>query len=132
MANDAPDPAPRGFGTNRNGTNGNGSGSGTRPRPPGPESPRYRASRDGGATGQKREGGARGPRRWRSLFARRWRWVVVGLLVLNGLITPYLLPDSSQERITVPYTTFKDEVRAGNVSEITSRGDLIQGTFKQP
>jgi cell division protease FtsH len=119
MANDAPDPAPRGFGTNRNGTNGSGNGTGTRPRPPGPESPRYRAWGD------------RGPRRWLSLFARRWLWVLVGLLVLNWLITPYLLPDSTQERITVPYTTFKDEVRAGNVSEITSRGDLIQGTFKQ-
>jgi cell division protease FtsH len=146
MANDSSDPDPRGFGTN--GTNG----SATRPRPPGPEEPRYRTPGDGGAARQRPAGGPagrpgsgpggtgsgdagnedRGPRRWLSIFARRWLWVLIGLLVLNWLITPYLLPEPAQERITVPYTTFKDQVSAGNVSEITSRGDLIQGTFKQP
>jgi len=32
----------------------------------------------------------------------------------------------------VPYTFFKQQVIAGNVTEITSRGEDIQGVFKQP
>ena len=31
----------------------------------------------------------------------------------------------------MPYTFFKQQVIAGNVSEITSRGEDIQGLFKQ-
>ena len=124
MAKNSSDPDPNGLGTN---------GTGTRPRPPGPEAPRYRTSSgNDGPGGDKPDGGDRGPRRWLSYFARRWLWVLVGLLVLNWLLTPYLLPEPSQERLTVPYTTFKEQVVAGNVSEITSRGDLIQGSFKQP
>src|SRR5215213_5728021 len=121
MAKNSSDPDPNGHGTN---------GTGTRPRPPGPEAPRYRTSGEK-PPGEKPDGGDRGPRRWLSYFARRWLWVLVGLLVLNWLLTPYLLPEPAQERLTVPYTTFKEQVVAGNVSEVTSRGDLIQGTFKQ-
>ena len=97
----------------------------------GPRARDPRAARGSGAGGDSGTED-RGPRRWLSIFARRWLWVLIGLLVLNWLITPYLLPEPAQERITVPYTTFKEQVSAGNVSEITSRGDLIQGTFKQP
>ncbi len=32
----------------------------------------------------------------------------------------------------MPYTLFKQQVTAGNVLDVTSRGDVIQGTFKQP
>ena len=115
------------------------------PAPLARRSPRYgpratagpRRQRPAGGPGGSGAGGDsgtedRGPRRWLSIFARPWLWVLVGLLVLNWLITPYLLPEPAQERITVPYTTFKEQVSAGNVSEITSRGDRIQGTFKQP
>jgi cell division protease FtsH len=34
--------------------------------------------------------------------------------------------------ITVPYTFFKQQVKAGNVEDVTSVGDSIQGTFKSP
>jgi arabinose-5-phosphate isomerase len=37
-----------------------------------------------------------------------------------------------QDRLTVPYTFFKQQVASGNVSKITSRGEDIQGVFKQP
>ncbi|HEX2184032.1 MAG TPA: ATP-dependent zinc metalloprotease FtsH, partial [Chloroflexota bacterium] len=105
---------------------------GVRPRPPGPEAPRYRGAGGSGGGGQRPEGEERGPRRFLNLLARRWLWLLVGLLVINWLLTPYLLPEPAEERITVPYTTFKEQVEAGNVSEIVSRADLIQGTFKQP
>ncbi|MGH2368163.1 MAG: ATP-dependent metallopeptidase FtsH/Yme1/Tma family protein, partial [Chloroflexota bacterium] len=103
-------------------------GSGARPRPPGPEGPRYR-----GSGGKPPDGNDdRGPKRILSLLARRWLWLLIGLLVVNWLITPYLLPEPAIERIAVPYTTFVEQVEAGNVPEITSRGDLVQGAFKQP
>src|SRR5207245_7482010 len=38
----------------------------------------------------------------------------------------------AQQRIDVPYTFFKQHVTADNVSEVTSRADVIQGTFKPP
>jgi len=64
----------------------------------------------------------RGPGFWVTLLI---------LLAINWLLVPLLFPEP-QDRITVPYTFFKQQVAAGNVSEITSRGDDIQGAFKQP
>ncbi len=59
-----------------------------------------------------------------------WLWLVA-FLVLNALVGP-CLASAPTDRITVPYTTFKKQVEAGNVADVTSRGDAIQGTFKQP
>jgi cell division protease FtsH len=61
---------------------------------------------------------------------RFWVMLLV-MLALNWLLVPLLLPEP-QDRITVPYTFFKQQVVAGNVAEITSRGEDIQGQFKQP
>jgi cell division protease FtsH len=63
----------------------------------------------------------------------RWhlpRWfipVIAGLLVLNWLISSAVL--SQTTRLTVPYTTFVAQVAAGNVTDVTSKGATIQGTF---
>jgi cell division protease FtsH len=124
MANTQSDPASKGVGTN---------GGETRPRPPGPESPRYRTTGEGDPSRpQPPEGNDRGPRHWLGVFVRRWLWVLVGLLVLNFLLGNWFLEQQpSQERITVPYSVFKQQVQAGNVSEITSQGDRIQGQLKQ-
>jgi cell division protease FtsH len=35
-------------------------------------------------------------------------------------------------RLEVPYTLFRQQVAAGNVAEVVSRGDVIQGTFVKP
>jgi cell division protease FtsH len=58
-------------------------------------------------------------------------WVVLLiLLAINWLLVPLLFPEP-RDRVTVPYTFFKQQVAAGNVAEITSRGEDIQGEFKQ-
>jgi cell division protease FtsH len=58
-------------------------------------------------------------------------WIVMAiLLALNGLLAPLLFPEP-QDRITVPYTFFKQQVADGNVASITSRGEAIQGMFKR-
>jgi cell division protease FtsH len=63
----------------------------------------------------------------------RTRWwiagVVVVLLALNLWISSQALQPNAPVRI--PYSpTFVNQVKAGNVKEISSTGDAIQGTFK--
>jgi cell division protease FtsH len=59
----------------------------------------------------------------------RFWWILLALLALNWFIVS-LIP-SGRDRLDVPYTQFRDQVTAGNVSEVTSRGDTIQGEFKK-
>ncbi len=89
-----------------------------RPRPPGPEAPRP---------------SLRPPPGNRMPSGLGWPWMVLLLIFLaaNWIVVPLLFPEKPN-RITVPYTTFREQVQAGNVAEITSQGDAIQGTFKQP
>src|SRR5260370_23565414 len=61
------------------------------------------------------------------------RWLVVllvlGLLALNLWISSQALKPNA--RVRVPYSpTFLSQVQSGNVDEISSTGDAIQGTFK--
>jgi cell division protease FtsH len=69
------------------------------------------------------------PPRFRMPGGRWFWWVLAGLLVINFVIVE-LVPDRTS-RLTVPYTTFRAQVEASNVSEVTSQGDTIQGTFKK-
>ena len=62
---------------------------------------------------------------WRS----RGFWIyLVVLLVLNYVIS--IVFTSGPSRITVPYTTFIQQVNADNVKDITAQGNSIQGDFK--
>jgi cell division protease FtsH len=63
---------------------------------------------------------------------RPWWISFIVVLILNYLLVQLFLPERPQQRIDVPYTFFKQQVVADNVSEVTSRGDTIQGTFKTP
>ncbi len=59
---------------------------------------------------------------------RRFLAILVALFVLNWLIVEIFAP--AEERIRVPYNpTFLNQVRDGNVKEISSRGDTVQGKF---
>jgi cell division protease FtsH len=62
---------------------------------------------------------------------RPWWVSFIAVLVLNYLLVQMFLPERPQERIDVPYTFFKQQVSAGNVSEVTSRADVIQGSFRE-
>jgi cell division protease FtsH len=62
------------------------------------------------------------------------RWIVallvLGLLALNLWISSQALKPNP--RVQIPYSpTFIQQVESGNVSQISSTGDSIQGTFKQ-
>ena len=61
---------------------------------------------------------------------RRFVAILLGLFVLNWLIVAVFAP--AEERIRVPYNpTFLREVRDGNVKEISSRGETVQGDFRK-
>jgi cell division protease FtsH len=66
----------------------------------------------------------RPPHRWRGF----WVFFLV-LLALNWL-SVLLAQPSGQPRVTVPFSPyFLDQVSAGQVKSISSKGDTIQGTF---
>ncbi|HET9848519.1 MAG TPA: ATP-dependent zinc metalloprotease FtsH [Candidatus Dormibacteraeota bacterium] len=63
---------------------------------------------------------------WRS----RGFWIyLVVLLLLNYLISALFF--SGPARVTVPYTTFIQQVNGDNVTDITAQGNSIQGDFKR-
>src|SRR3954447_10189012 len=61
---------------------------------------------------------------------RRFWWFLLGLLALN-IVLGQLIPSSADRRINVPYTFFRDQVTAGNVTEVNARADVIQGKFRK-
>jgi cell division protease FtsH len=67
--------------------------------------------------------------------APRQRWLVVGLLLLGLLALNFWIASQTLKpnpRVRIPYSpTFLAQVNAGNVKEIASTGDSIQGSFKQ-
>jgi cell division protease FtsH len=61
---------------------------------------------------------------------RSWVWFAVILLV-NYLLMRSLFPDADVP-VKVPYTLFREQVTAGNVEAIYSRGESISGRFGTP
>jgi cell division protease FtsH len=100
----------------------------------GPERPDRGAAPEGGGRvpwrveGARRDGG-QGPQRPR-LFGPRFWALLLGLLVLNWLLSALLV--RPPERTEVPYTLFRAQVEAGNVSSVTGIEDAIDGEFKNP
>ena len=73
---------------------------------------------------------------WMTRFRKRSERItfyVVGIVVLLG-VNYWLAHRATQvQRVRVSYTpVFLAQVRAGNVTEITSRGTAIQGDFRHP
>src|SRR5688500_9960873 len=60
--------------------------------------------------------------------ARTWLWFAL-ILLANFLLVRFFFP-GPEAPVEVPYTSFKDEVRAGNVEAIYSQGDTVEGRFE--
>ncbi|MBI5105364.1 MAG: ATP-dependent zinc metalloprotease FtsH, partial [Solirubrobacterales bacterium] len=103
--------------------------------PPVPSPSRERRDNDRQPTPWRVEGAPEEPEKRTRLGmprppgGRRFLWFVLALLVLNVAFAS-LVPDRTS-RIDVPYTQFLSEVDKGNVKEVTSKGDDIQGEFKK-
>ena len=61
---------------------------------------------------------------------RTWLWFAL-ILLANFLLFRFLFP-GPEAPVEVPYTFFKEEVRAGNVEAIYSQGDTVEGRFEEP
>src|ERR687894_796960 len=74
---------------------------------------------------------ASGPERQSTMPPRRtWLWFAL-ILLANFLVVRFLFP-GPEAPVEVPYTFFKEEVRAGNVEAIYSQGDTVEGRFEEP
>ena len=59
-------------------------------------------------------------------------WFVLVLLVINWLSLFLIHPSSGQQRVAVQFKPFfLQQVQAGKVKSISSKGDTIEGTLKQ-
>jgi cell division protease FtsH len=66
-------------------------------------------------------------------FRPRSYWIVLALGLLAINIVFGMRAGQPASRVRIPYTPFfLQQVRAGHVKEITSKGTAIQGTFSQP
>jgi len=90
---------------------------------------RVEGERDSEGAGDDRQKSRR--RFLRPPFSRRLYWILIGLVILN-VVVGQLVPSSEDRRLDVPYTFFRDQVSAGNVKEVNSRADVIQGMFRKP
>ena len=63
------------------------------------------------------------------LRSRMWL-TFLAILALNYFVMRWLLP-GPDEAITIPYTAFKEQVAAGNVEAIYSKGASIEGRFEE-
>ncbi len=71
------------------------------------------------------------PRRPRFRVGVAWIFVALVLLAINVYAGTRAMQPAS--RLRVPYSPFfLDQVNAGHVKDITSKGTAVQGTFTQP
>jgi len=61
---------------------------------------------------------------------RTWLWFAL-ILLANFLLFRFLFP-GTEAPLEVPYTFFKEQVKAGNVEMIYSEGDTVEGHFGEP
>ncbi len=102
----------------KNSNNGSNQRADQRPRPPGPEAPRHERRQDGD------------PNRSRRWTLPRWVWPALAVALLLNWVLAGLIPGEDDANLDVPYNLFKQQVQAGNVAEVTARGQEISGTFK--
>jgi cell division protease FtsH len=67
-------------------------------------------------------------RRFLPIGRRRLWGVIAVLLVLNWIVASAALRDD-REATKISYSEFREQIRAGNVAEVTSTGDTIGGAF---
>src|SRR5664279_1459112 len=74
------------------------------------------------------ETGTPKPPRWQTSRGF-WTWLLL-LLIVNWLVSSFML--RSPSRTELPYTVFRPQVDAGNVTTVTSTNDAITGDFRSP
>jgi cell division protease FtsH len=58
-------------------------------------------------------------------------WVLLGAMFLaNWFIAAQVRNTGTHPRLTVPYSYFRAQAQAGNIAEVNSQGETIQGSFR--
>ena len=57
-----------------------------------------------------------------------WWLLPLGLLLVNYLVVSLFFP-SAGAPTEIPYTVFREQVAAGNVTVVATRADVVQGEF---
>src|SRR4051794_25853074 len=61
---------------------------------------------------------------------RRWFWIFVAVLLVINWVAVLMAHSPGSPRVRVPFSPyFLDQVDAGQVKSISTRGDTITGTF---
>src|SRR5690625_1425550 len=60
-----------------------------------------------------------------------WWALFLGLLLVNVLVVNLFFP-GPEAPVEIPYTTFLEQVDAGNVEAIDTRADVMQGVLEEP
>ncbi len=76
--------------------------------------------------------GGSAPRPPRRSNTRAWLWITLALLAVNVIIANVVPSGGGTNRVTIPYTTFLQQVQADNVASVTATADSIDGTAKKP
>src|SRR6185312_1171878 len=59
-------------------------------------------------------------------------WFVLALIALNWISVLVFQPSSGEQRVTVPFSPFfLEQVKVGMVRAISSKGDFVEGIFRQ-
>jgi cell division protease FtsH len=61
----------------------------------------------------------------------RWAWLTFLIVLAANYVVMRMIVPNTAEPITIPYTTFKEQVEKGNVASIYSKGASIEGRFKK-
>jgi cell division protease FtsH len=69
-------------------------------------------------------------RGWRPALGRRFWWIVLILLAINWWAAAQVAGPENPP-LKVPYSEFIGQIRSGNVVEVTSAGDSINGVFRR-
>ena len=101
------------------------------PAPQQPAPPR-RSPNGPPPSGPASRGGATGGSRAVPPIPPRRTWLAfVLILAANFLLVRFLFPDPNAP-VMVPYTLFREQVAAGNVERIFSKGESLTGRFERP
>src|SRR6185312_16187034 len=58
-------------------------------------------------------------------------WFVLALIALNWISVLAFQPSTGEQRVTVPFSPFfLEQVKAGSVRSISSKGDSVEGSFR--
>ncbi len=61
-----------------------------------------------------------------------WLWILLALALVGWNLWAFLSPATSQGSVEIPYSTFLEQVEAGNVKSIEIKGNRISGLFRTP